>query len=661
MKESKKIFSVLSQTVITGLIVVAVGTTVVKAKPVAISIDAEDNKTYEYQYQALRDSALAEVLNGKDDPQSKLYIDFVKRKKSIKAYYDDVRKAYISADIISEAAIKAVTGDTPFDFIAYLENSSTPITTLATPNKVAYDANGNLSIVVPPPPVVPVPSSDGGTYVPPTTYSVSGIITSHNNITFTGLTIGLYTQGDEEFQHPVGTGIIEDSGVFRINSPVVSGDYVLRIAASSETQEVTSTIHVPDNASYNITINSQEVAVGSGSVQGATAGDSTITGLVQGLKYIVTKGTNYYGVLADGTLSEAQTDRERAEDLAAALTGSAITGLTNGYIYKVEALTTPAELLINFTQGSTPGTTSAMAIPTNGNTLVYKISNAEIRSPYLGDTVTGTSPLAIGEDISGVDTVNNKYLAVYEIDGNGHVVGFSSTTLTSSSISPILVQPATTTAGAITLSPANGNRGASQNIEVIYTPGETMTNGTVLFTLPEGFSADLTTDKFKIADGEETALNQEEIGNNGQTVTLTDVNASTSSAIVLKLINKTIPDANTYNFKVAADSDGLGTAKTWSAGTETESAAFVSMPTCVISGRVNNPNGVVLSGCGVSLESAGGALIALGTLNADGTYTIITPFQDEICTVKLIGSYSGSSDNININTENLTDININIH
>ncbi|MBU3190278.1 carboxypeptidase-like regulatory domain-containing protein [Clostridium bowmanii] len=66
------------------------------------------------------------------------------------------------------------------------------------------------------------------------------------------------------------------------------------------------------------------------------AGDSTITGLTATTKYVVTDGINYYGVLSDGTLSVAKTDKKDAEELAQALTGTAITALDNAKTYKVE-------------------------------------------------------------------------------------------------------------------------------------------------------------------------------------------------------------------------------------------------------------------------------------------------------------------------------------
>ncbi|NCB52630.1 MAG: hypothetical protein EOM54_12245 [Clostridia bacterium] len=60
-----------------------------------------------------------------------------------------------------------------------------------------------------------------------------------------------------------------------------------------------------------------------------TAGSSSITGLTSNLMYRVKMGSVVYFVKADGTLSSSFDD-------AAALTGTAITGLVNGTTYKVE-------------------------------------------------------------------------------------------------------------------------------------------------------------------------------------------------------------------------------------------------------------------------------------------------------------------------------------
>ena len=74
------------------------------------------------------------------------------------------------------------------------------------------------------------------------------------------------------------------------------------------------------------------VTVDPGSDTGATAGNATITGLTTGKYYIVEQGTNIYFAKADGTLTGDLGEIE-------ALTGTALTGLTNGTTYKVNAAT----------------------------------------------------------------------------------------------------------------------------------------------------------------------------------------------------------------------------------------------------------------------------------------------------------------------------------
>ncbi|MER2079831.1 hypothetical protein [Psychrobacillus psychrotolerans] len=80
----------------------------------------------------------------------------------------------------------------------------------------------------------------------------------------------------------------------------------------------------------------QETLVAVGSTSGAIAGNGEITGLVAGTKYVVKQGADYYGVLANGTLSASQTTSTNAAALAEPLTDTKITGLKNGWSYKVE-------------------------------------------------------------------------------------------------------------------------------------------------------------------------------------------------------------------------------------------------------------------------------------------------------------------------------------
>jgi hypothetical protein len=89
--------------------------------------------------------------------------------------------------------------------------------------------------------------------------------------------------------------------------------------------------------SARIARDSGKVTLAEGSL--GVAGDKKITGLTIGKKYVVTEGKNYYGVLADGTLSEAKTVKTEAEALSVELTGTEIIGLDNAKTYKVEEVT----------------------------------------------------------------------------------------------------------------------------------------------------------------------------------------------------------------------------------------------------------------------------------------------------------------------------------
>ncbi len=73
--------------------------TPVSAKFTAIDITGSDGKVYEYDYGNLKTSTVQYVL----DPTSvsdKLYNDFTTRKTTLSAFYDDVKQAYIDANIV---------------------------------------------------------------------------------------------------------------------------------------------------------------------------------------------------------------------------------------------------------------------------------------------------------------------------------------------------------------------------------------------------------------------------------------------------------------------------------------------------------------------------------------------------------------------------------
>jgi hypothetical protein len=115
------------------------------AKASAIDINASNGNIYEYDYPTLKTSALVYVLYGSSDSGAKLYNDFVTRKSSIKAFYDDTRKSYVDFSTTTAAADSSTTSGQNFDLDNFLDNSSTPTIAL-NPIKITTDSNNNVVV-----------------------------------------------------------------------------------------------------------------------------------------------------------------------------------------------------------------------------------------------------------------------------------------------------------------------------------------------------------------------------------------------------------------------------------------------------------------------------------------------------------------------------------
>ncbi|QAA34773.1 MULTISPECIES: immunoglobulin-like domain-containing protein [Clostridium] len=113
---------------------------------------------------------------------------------------------------------------------------------------------------------------------------------------------------------------------------------------------------------------------------------------------------------------------------------------------------TAPEVTVAPEKGTNTGETKITATAGTGNHLVLKVSDAEIPTVNIGDeepTGTGvTNPYVSGTDINLGDYTKNKYIAVYEVDSNGKVVGFKAVTLTNEDINR--------TAPEVTLDPEQG-------------------------------------------------------------------------------------------------------------------------------------------------------------------------------------------------------------
>ncbi|WP_438431156.1 carbohydrate binding domain-containing protein [Gorillibacterium sp. sgz500922] len=90
--------------------------------------------------------------------------------------------------------------------------------------------------------------------------------------------------------------------------------------------------------------------------------------------------------------------------------------------------------------GSLPGTTKATAPMSAGSRLAVQISSQPLSVPKAGDPLPKSSllldPYEPGTDISGVDPAVNKYLGIYEVDGNGKVARFQQLTVTPGTMKP---------------------------------------------------------------------------------------------------------------------------------------------------------------------------------------------------------------------------------
>ncbi|MTK12906.1 MAG: cell wall-binding repeat-containing protein [Clostridiaceae bacterium] len=119
------------------------------------------------------------------------------------------------------------------------------------------------------------------------------------------------------------------------------GTYELKVTVNG----ITGTKVIPNVKVNKALLNT--VIVDEGSVAGATAANTKITGLTSGKRYKVTVDGTVWYVAADGTLSINRID-------SALLTGTEITGLTNGKTYKVEEYTVEATS-VNLDKESVPG------------------------------------------------------------------------------------------------------------------------------------------------------------------------------------------------------------------------------------------------------------------------------------------------------------------
>lgn len=142
MKLSKKL-SVILSTIITSSAILLASTTVAHAKASSIVVLTKDNSYYEYNYADLKASAVSKALG--NTANAALYEHFLLNKTSIQAFFDDLRNVYVSSSVVNQQAVTSKLSGTTFNFNSYLEDSTTPSTTVT-----ATKVQNNSGTITPP-------------------------------------------------------------------------------------------------------------------------------------------------------------------------------------------------------------------------------------------------------------------------------------------------------------------------------------------------------------------------------------------------------------------------------------------------------------------------------------------------------------------------------
>jgi LPXTG-motif cell wall-anchored protein len=265
--------------------------------------------------------------------------------------------------------------------------------------------------------------------------------------------------------------------------------------------------------------------------------------------------------------------------------------------FKLVALTdedinrTAPEVTVTPDKGTTTGKTKITATVGNGNHLAVKVSDSLPQtSTNVGDVVsTGTgltNPYVSGTDINLGDYSRNKYLTVYELDGNNKVVGYKVLTLTNEAINTTAPQVTTVSAigsatgtTKINATVGNGNKLAVKVLDgVIAVPnvGDAAPTGTGV-TNPYTSGNDIALGDY--TKNKYVAVYELDANNNvlgfklvtlsdsviNKTVVLTDSQAVTSDKEALQVKYADGDNANSVTKPITLVGTGSnGTAITWS-------------------------------------------------------------------------------------------------
>lgn len=161
--------------------------------------------------------------------------------------------------------------------------------------------------------------------------------------------------------------------------------------------------------------------------------------------------------------------------------------------------------------------------------------------------------------------------------------------------------------GSISMFPQYAVAGNTRDVHVYYWTNVDYENGSVEFTLPEGFSIE-GTDVVNISSNAfvSTVSNLGDravITDNGRKLTILQIIFEQFKMVVLELKNKLIPPAGNYIFSAQGDQDGPNDVYSPTSGDSYEAKTMTVLDGVPVSGRISLPNGLVApeGGLGVYL------------------------------------------------------------
>ncbi len=243
---------------------------------------------------------------------------------------------------------------------------------------------------------------------------------------------------------PAGVSINSSTGLITVTGTVDAGSYPFTVKVSNGTpaDDATQsfTVNVKAAGAPNITsANSTSVTSGSGGTfQVIATGSGTITYTLNGAPAGVSINPSTGLITVAGTVGAGSypftvtaSNGTPTDDATQSFTLT-VNAASGGGTHPAPGFGTPPIA----GPGTQSGTTKVTGVTAgSGNELKVLVTSSSTSKPNVGDTVpSGASSYTAGNDISGVDATTNKYVAVYEVDGNGKIVKFSEIVLSSGDI-----------------------------------------------------------------------------------------------------------------------------------------------------------------------------------------------------------------------------------